>query len=198
MVAQPARAGAGAPAPGAAAPERHVVFRAAGERFALPLQSVREVVVPQPPFARVPRASGAVRGAMNLRGRVVAVVELAPLLGLESEGLAPAQGHVLVLAREPRAMGLLVSAVLGVEPLAPGGEARREGGAPAVGVAQVGEAVVTLLDPEAVEARAAALFGPPCRCYSTWRPRACASVRGGSRSCRSGCSSWTTRSSCGT
>ncbi|HEY6101282.1 MAG TPA: chemotaxis protein CheW, partial [Anaeromyxobacter sp.] len=36
---------------------RHVVFRVASERYALPLDAVSEVVVPQPPFARVPRAS---------------------------------------------------------------------------------------------------------------------------------------------
>ncbi len=34
---------------------RQVLFRAGGERFGLPLESVREVVIPQPPFARVPR-----------------------------------------------------------------------------------------------------------------------------------------------
>ena len=60
---------------------RHVVFRLAAERFALPLEAVREVVLPQPPFARVPRASDAVRGVMNLRGRVVAVVDLAAARG---------------------------------------------------------------------------------------------------------------------
>ena len=46
-----------------AVPMRHVVFRVGGERFALPLEAVREVVLPQPPFARVPRAArGGPRG----------------------------------------------------------------------------------------------------------------------------------------
>lgn len=136
---------------------RHVLFRAGGERFALPLESIREVVTPQPPFARVPRASEAVRGAMNLRGRVVAVVDLAPLVGLAPQPLAPGQGHVMVLDRERRALGLLIEGVLGVEPL---GSPERGGTGPAVrGVVSLRGAPVTMLDPDALAAEAKALFG---------------------------------------
>jgi purine-binding chemotaxis protein CheW len=139
-------------------PVRHVLFRAGGERFALPLDSVREVVIPQPPFARVPRTGAAVRGAMNLRGRVVAVVDLAALVGVGEEALSAGRGQVVILDRDRRALGLLVGSVLGVEPLAPGtgetpGEMVRF-------VGQVGGGAVTLLDPDAVAAHAAALFGP--------------------------------------
>ena len=129
-----------------------MLFRAGGQRFALPLGAVREVVVPVPPYARVPRTGAAVRGAMNLRGRVVAVVELAPLLGLPRDALGPAQGHLLLLDRGRRALGVLVSAVLGVEriPARPAGAAGEVGGAP-----------VTVLDGDALEALAAGLFQPP-------------------------------------
>ena len=142
-------------------PPRVVVFEAGGERFALPLEAVREVVVPKPPFARVPRTGAAVRGAMNLRGRILALVELAPLVGLAKDALAPSQGHVLVFAHDRRGLGLLVAAVLGVveaPPLPP----CEEGGL-SRGVADVAGAAVTMLDADAVEARAASLFGggPP-------------------------------------
>jgi purine-binding chemotaxis protein CheW len=142
--------------------ERIVLFRAGGERYAVPLEAVREVVVPQPPFARVPRAAPGVRGAMNLRGRVVAVVELAPLLGLPPDPLGPGQGHVLILDRDRRGLGLLVSSVLGVDTLADGScsEARERGGL-ARGVAQTVGGAVTLLDADALEERAAALFRSP-------------------------------------
>jgi purine-binding chemotaxis protein CheW len=141
---------------------RVVLFRAGGERYAMPLEAVREVVVPQPPFARVPRAAPAVRGAMNLKGRVVAVVELAPLLGRPSDALGPGQGHVLILDRDRRALGLLVSSVLGVETLAADACSEpREPGGLASAVAQVGGAAVTVLDADALEARAAALFRAP-------------------------------------
>ncbi len=139
-----------------------VLFRAGGERFALPLEAVREVVVPQLPYARVPRASPAVRGAMNLRGRVVAVVELAPLLGLAADLLGPAQGHVLILDRDRRGLGLLVASVLGVEALvATAPPEARAPGELGRSVAQVEGMAVTVLDAEALEARAASLFQSP-------------------------------------
>lgn len=134
---------------------RHVVFRVAGERYALPLAAVREVVVPQPPFARVPRASEAVRGVMNLRGRVVAVVDLAPLVGLPPQPLEAAKGHVLVLDQGKRALGVLVGGVLGVEAVPP-----LDGGGGLVrGVAAGASGAVTLLGAEALQAEAARLFG---------------------------------------
>jgi purine-binding chemotaxis protein CheW len=141
----------------AAADPRHVLFRAGGERFALPLEAVREVVTPQPPFARVPRTSEAVRGAMNLRGRVVAVVDLAPLVGLPPQALSPGQGQVVVLDRDRRALGLLIEAVLGVEALGP---PERGGVGPvARGVVSAGGAAVTVLDPDALASQSRALFG---------------------------------------
>ncbi len=154
MAFEPGRADAAEAAPLPVPASRMVVFRAGGERFGLPLEAVREVVVPQPPFARVPRAPAAVRGAMNLRGRVLAVVELAPLLGLGAEALGPGQGHVLVLDRARRGLGLLVASVLGVEPLeAPPGTAGEPGAADR-------GAAVAVLDADALEASAAALFVP--------------------------------------
>lgn len=136
--------------------ERQVVFSVGTERFALPLSAVREVVPPHPPFARVPRVGGAVRGVMNLRGRVVAVVDLAELVGLPPQALRSGHGQVLILDREKRALGLLIGLVLGVEPLALTGEAG-EGVVAGVAVGRAG--AVTLLRVEALAAAAAALFG---------------------------------------
>jgi purine-binding chemotaxis protein CheW len=135
---------------------RHVVFRVATERYALPLSAVREVVVPQPPFARVPRASEAVRGVMNLRGRVIAVVDLAALVGLPAQRLDAASGHVLILDAGKRALGFLVGAVLGVETIAPPEDA------PAAlvrGVAGTSSGAVTLLGADALTGEAERLFG---------------------------------------
>ncbi|HET8540506.1 MAG TPA: chemotaxis protein CheW [Anaeromyxobacter sp.] len=135
---------------------RHVVFRVASERYALPLSAVREVVVPQPPFARVPRASEAVRGVMNLRGRVVAVVDLATLVGLPPQPLEPGTGHVLILDHGKRALGFLIGAVLGVDAIpppadAPGGLVR--------GVAAASGGAVTLLGADALTREAERIFG---------------------------------------
>lgn len=106
---------------------RAVVFRVGEARLALPLTSVREVVMPQP-LSRVPRAPEAVLGIMNLRGRVVAVVDL--VLGLAGEqgrlargatrkvaGEALDGGRILLFERGRREIGLLVAEVEGIEPL---------------------------------------------------------------------------------
>jgi purine-binding chemotaxis protein CheW len=135
---------------------RHVVFRVASERFALPLAAVREVVLPQPPFARVPRSSDAVRGVMNLRGRVVAVVDLAEMVGLAPQPLEPGAGQVLILEHGKRALGFLIGGVLGVEPLTPEDEAKA---GLVRGVASANAGAVTVLIPEALASEAARLFG---------------------------------------
>lgn len=136
---------------------RHVHFRAGGERFALPLASVREVVIPLPPFARVPRSGPGVRGAMNLRGRVVALVDLAALIGIGTEPLEGGRGQVILFDREPRSLGLLVGQVLGVAPISL--QSVEPGGGMVTGVGQIGEAAVTLLDPQRVAEQAALQFG---------------------------------------
>jgi purine-binding chemotaxis protein CheW len=135
---------------------RHVVFRVGPERFAIPLDAVREVVVPHPPFARVPRSSDAVRGVMNLRGRVVAVVDLAALLGLAPQPLQAATGQVLILDQGRRSLGFLIAGVLGVEPLEP-----PDGGAPDLvrGVAAGAAGAVTVLGASALATEAERLFG---------------------------------------
>jgi len=143
----------------AATSARMVLFFAGDERFALPLEEVREVVVPRPPFARVPRAPKMVRGAMNLRGRVVAVIELAPLLGLAADLLRPEEGHVIILDRERRGLGLLVKGIVGVQDLeVPREPESREPRGLVRGTAQLAGAAVTVLDAQAVEGLAASLF----------------------------------------
>jgi purine-binding chemotaxis protein CheW len=140
---------------------RWILFRAGGERYALPLEAVREVVLPQPPFARVPRSGPAVRGAMNLRGRVVPVVDVAALLGRAGPRLAPGDGQVIVLEGTQPGLGLLVAGVLGVEQLAPAADPA--GAAAGEGIAAAGGAPVTLLDAAALASAAESHFGAPER-----------------------------------
>jgi purine-binding chemotaxis protein CheW len=137
---------------------RHVVFRLESERFALPLEAVREVVLPHPPFARVPRCPDAVRGAMNLRGRVVAVVDLAQLVGLSPQALEPGSGQVLILDQGKRTLGLLIGEVVGVEPFEGSAEALPQG-ALVRGVAHSRAGAVTLLSVGPLTEQATRLFG---------------------------------------
>jgi chemotaxis signal transduction protein len=81
-----------------AAPEqkpRLLVFRAGGESYALPMESVREVecvsrVTP------VPGAPGFVRGLVNLRGEILPLLDLAALVGRKEQ--RPAQRLIVAQA----------------------------------------------------------------------------------------------------
>lgn len=86
---------------------RVVVCRVAGERFALPIAAVREVVA-TPPLARVPGAPATIRGVANLRGTLVTVVSGPALFGIPAPG---ATDWLLVLAPFDGAVGLEVDEV---------------------------------------------------------------------------------------
>ncbi|MFZ5472235.1 MAG: chemotaxis protein CheW [Myxococcota bacterium] len=135
---------------------RHVVFRLEKERYALPLAAIREVVVPPTQWTRVPRAPPSVRGVINLRGRVVTVVELRSLLGLVDGGEATAK--IVLLDRGRRDLGLLVTEVDGIESIERVGPPPGKPSPTVRGVARLRGWAVTVLDPEAVDASVAAVF----------------------------------------
>jgi purine-binding chemotaxis protein CheW len=95
---------------------------------------------------------------MNLRGRVVAVVDLAQLVGLPAQGLVPGAGQVLILDHGKRALGLLIGGVVGVEAL---GEGFVEGPVQGLvqGVASSRTGAVTVLAAEPLVEQATRLFG---------------------------------------
>jgi len=133
---------------------RHVIFTLEGERYGVLLSKVRTVVMPRP-LSRVPRSPKAMLGIMNLRGRVVSVVDLAPLLGLTT---SRPYGKVLLLDRGHSELGLAVGDVVGIAPLE--AKARPPEGSPAFvsAVAQDASGTVTLLDADALDAQVASLF----------------------------------------
>jgi purine-binding chemotaxis protein CheW len=65
----------------------HVRVRAGGEHYALPVAGVREIA-PLGQITPVPGAPAAILGVWNLRGDVVAAIDLAQLLGLRSDAEA--------------------------------------------------------------------------------------------------------------
>ena len=128
---------------------RHVVFRLQKDRYALPLASVREVVVTPASLTRVPRAPRAVKGVMNLRGRVVPVIDLQALLELEPAHTQKAMKIVLMeLGR--RELGLLITEVDGIESIEKVGAAAKS--SPTVrGLARLGALAITVLDPDGLD-----------------------------------------------
>lgn len=96
-----------APAPG---PELHLLtFALDREEFGIPVTQVREVIRVSE-ITRVPQAPAHVRGVANLRGRILAIVELRSRLGLPPAELTP-RSRVVVVEVRGRVLGLLVDAV---------------------------------------------------------------------------------------
>lgn len=89
--------------------ETWVAFSLAGETYAFPVGAMLEILRVGA-VTRVPDAPHPVRGIINLRGRVVPVVDLRVRLGLDAVPPGPASRILIAEARE-RAIGLLVDAV---------------------------------------------------------------------------------------
>jgi chemotaxis signal transduction protein len=76
----------------AAAAERVLVCRSDGERFAIPIALVREVIA-LPPLSRIPGATARVVGLANVHGTLVTVLS-APILTEDPE---PSRATMLVV-----------------------------------------------------------------------------------------------------
>ena len=133
---------------------RHVLFRVDKGLYAVPLAAVREVVTSPGVFTRVPRAPSSVKGVINLRGRVVTVVELSALLGVPTSTGA----QLLLLDRGRRELGLLVANVEGIEALEKFSPPPARASAAVKGVARLGAQAVTVLDPDGIDTAVAAVF----------------------------------------
>lgn len=92
-----------------------VVVRLGGSRYSMPMDAVAEVGRP-PSLTRVPGLPSWAAGVANWRGRVLAVVDLRPLLGEPTTAL-DRRARLAVLRRGPVAVGLLVEAVEGTRML---------------------------------------------------------------------------------
>ncbi|MEO8636569.1 MAG: chemotaxis protein CheW [Gemmatimonadales bacterium] len=131
-----------------------VVFRLDREEFAVPIHTVREVVRVAD-ITRVPQAPAHIRGVMNLRGRILPVVEIRSRLGLSAAELTP-QSRVVVVDVNRRIIGLLVDGVGQVTRIgeglvsAPPEEVRASGTDAVTGVARVGSRLLIMLDLERV------------------------------------------------
>lgn len=128
----------------ASAASNWVVFDCGGHRFGVPVDRVREIVRGQE-AVRLPGCGRDVRGLVNLRGRILTVVDLGVALTVDASTGA-ADHRFLVVEHGARRVCLAVGRVLG---LATGGAASA---APADDAAPAGLAV----PPEVLEALGAA------------------------------------------
>ncbi|HTZ74964.1 MAG TPA: chemotaxis protein CheW [Candidatus Aquilonibacter sp.] len=84
-----------------------VGFRIGRETFGLPISMVREIIrVPE--ITAVPDAPDYVEGVINLRGRIIPVVDLRKRFG-EKQIQSDKKNRVVVVELERRAVGLIVN-----------------------------------------------------------------------------------------
>jgi len=108
-------------APEVIRPAQYLAFSLAGEMYAIELLRIREIIE-HVPITRVPGMPPAVLGVINLRGRVVSVVDVAMKLGLGPRPITQWSCFVIVetmLDGERTAMGLLADSVSEVLDLGP-------------------------------------------------------------------------------
>jgi purine-binding chemotaxis protein CheW len=96
-----------------------LVFVLAGERYALEVSQIREIVSP-PPITPVPRAPSDIVGVCSVRGLLVTLLDLRRRLRLEERPLGRRSRILLSVSDNGSALGLLVDEVRQVVRLAPG------------------------------------------------------------------------------
>jgi purine-binding chemotaxis protein CheW len=132
----------------------YVTFTAAGQLFALPLDRVQDVFTVTN-ITRVPLAGPEIAGVLNLRGRIVTVIDLANRLQLQSSRDTAAR-MVIGLELGAESFGILVDSVTEVLSL-PEGEREASPinldhklGGVSAGVFRLDQALLVVLDADRI------------------------------------------------
>ena len=97
---------------------KYVTFFLEEEEYALPISQVQEIKRVGD-ITRVPNAPEHVRGVMNLRGRIVPVIELKKRLSL-GEAMIDSESRIVVVEQGRKVLGLMVDRVAQVLNMAAG------------------------------------------------------------------------------
>lgn len=89
-----------------------IVFKLAGEEYALPIDNVKEVVL-TPGIAKVPQTPSYIKGVANIRGNLIAIVDLEEKFGLKAKDNAAEKSgnYTLVIESQELKIGVLVKDV---------------------------------------------------------------------------------------
>ncbi|MDQ0506695.1 chemotaxis protein CheW [Xanthobacter agilis] len=87
--------------------QQYVTVRIASQLFGLPIEMVHEVFAPDA-ITRVPLSPAAIAGVLNLRGRIVTMLNMRCLLGLPP---AEGRGMAVGIEHDGEAFGLMIDDV---------------------------------------------------------------------------------------
>lgn len=86
------------------------VFGVGGEEYAIDIMQIMEIIRPQK-VTRIPNAPAVVEGVINLRGRVVPVIDLRKRFGADPGKADPKKVRVVILKLSGRVIGTVVDEV---------------------------------------------------------------------------------------
>jgi len=89
--------------------EQLVTFRLADETYGIPIVFIQEIIRFRE-ITRIPRTTDYIRGVVNLRGKIVPVIDLRRRLGLPPAEETSA-ARIIVVQVEKNVVGLIVDAV---------------------------------------------------------------------------------------
>jgi len=97
---------------------QYIVFKLSKNNYGINIKFIREVVEPKN-ITKIPKAPYYIEGIMNLRGKLVSLINLARLLGTEMEQFTDRKSKVLIIdsnieKQNNMEIGLIVDQVLGV------------------------------------------------------------------------------------
>jgi purine-binding chemotaxis protein CheW len=125
---------------------KHLTFLLGNEEYAIAVTDVREIVGPLP-VTPVPGTAGYVLGVINLRGKVIPVIDLRLRLGVIAAEIGPRSCVVVCQARGGALVGALVDTVVEVMSVRADDRAGAGGrGAEVAGLAKIKDRVVIMLD----------------------------------------------------
>jgi purine-binding chemotaxis protein CheW len=87
-----------------------VSFLVAGEEYAIPIESVQEIVLVPEHITKVPNSESTILGIMNLRNKVLPLASLRRLFGIPEESLTE-QSRIVVLSLGELSVGIVVDNV---------------------------------------------------------------------------------------
>jgi len=129
----------------------YVRFELAGEKYAIPIDSIQEILKPQN-LTEIPHTPDFLSGVVNLRGKIVPVVDLRLRLELPCSEIKKSS-RIIVVRGQDQFIGLLVDSVAEVCPIA---KSRIEQASPIIsgpvstdyfdGIANLDNDIVAILD----------------------------------------------------
>jgi purine-binding chemotaxis protein CheW len=88
-----------------------IVFKLGNEEYALPIDQIKEIV-PTPGIAKMPQTPPYIKGVANIRGNIIAVIDLEEKFGLVQEDQKKREGNfTLVIESEEHKGGIVVREV---------------------------------------------------------------------------------------